>query len=179
MSRQIDCGLDERTTIRRAGVEDFQTVLAVVHDATRRVQEKGFAQWRLYLTDRGIASVQARIASANGEEVYLVERAGRAIGCVSLEWQDQEYWAERGLDGKAGYTHMLAVHRDAKREGLGEKMMAWVERAIAARGREFSRLDCWAGSPYLCGYYLRLGYVAQAVHGGKNGAMLFEKRVIE
>ena len=177
MSASIDSQLDQATRIRKATPDDFEIVLAVVHDSTRRVQELGFQQWRLYLTDAGIQSVRERVASAHGEEVYLVERGGKAIGTFSLEWFDEEHWAERGTDGRAGYTHMLAVHRDAKGERLGERMMAWIERTIAARGREFSRLDCWAGSPFLGPYYTRLGYVAQAVHGGKNGATLFERRV--
>lgn len=177
MRSEIDYSLDEQTTVRRASLDDFDTVLRVVHDATRRVQELGFPQWRLYLTEPGIRSVRDRVVSAHGEEVMLVERAGQAIGTFSVEWRDEEYWAERGSDGRAGYTHMLAVHRDAKGDRLGEAMMAWIERYIAARGREFSRLDCWAGSPFLGRYYSRLGYIAQACHGGRNGATLFEKRV--
>jgi ribosomal protein S18 acetylase RimI-like enzyme len=177
MSGQIDFSLDERTSVRRAGVGDFDAVLAVVHDATRRVQELGYPQWRLYLTDEGFAQVRDAVAGVDGTETYLVERDGRAIATFRIQWHDRDCWADRGLDGTAGYVHMLAVHRDAKHEGLGEKMLAWAERLIASRGKEFCRLDCWCRSPFLTVYYPRLGYVAQQVDGVPKGVMNFQKTV--
>ena len=169
--------LDDCTTLRRASAADFDAVLAVVHDATRRVQELGYPQWRLYLTEPGIAQVRDAVKGVDGAEVYLAERDGRPIGTFRVQWHDHECWADRGLDGTAGYVHMLAVHRDAKHEGLGERMLARAERLIAARGREFCRLDCWCRSPFLTTYYPRLGYVVQQVDGVPVGVMNFEKPV--
>jgi ribosomal protein S18 acetylase RimI-like enzyme len=177
MSGQIELSLDERTTIRRAGTEDFDAVLAVVQDATRRVQEKGYPQWRLYLTDEGIGQVRDAVAGVDGTETYLAERDGNSIGTFRVQWNDRDCWAERGFDGLAGYVHMLAVHRDAKHEGLGEKMLLWAERLIASRGKEFCRLDCWCRSPFLTTYYPRLGYVALQVDGVPKGVMNFQKAV--
>src|SRR5436309_11476513 len=161
MDGQIDFRLDERTTIRRASAADFDAVLAVVHDATRRVQELGYAQWRLYLTDEGTRQVRNAVESVNGAEVYLAERDGRAVGTFRIQWSDRDCWGDRGEDGTAGYVHMLAVQREARHEGLGERMLACAERMIAGRGREFCRLDCWCRSPFLTSYYPRLGYVVQ------------------
>jgi ribosomal protein S18 acetylase RimI-like enzyme len=156
---------------------DFDAVLAVVHDATRRIQEKGYAQWRLYLTDEGIAQVRDAVAGVNETEVYLAERDGRAIGTFRIQWSDSDCWAALGHDGRAGYVHMLAVHRDAKGEALGERMLAWAERRIAAAGREFCRLDCWCRSPFLPTYYPRLGYAVQQIDSAPKGVMNFQKAV--
>src|SRR5687768_6612160 len=136
-------------TIARASADDVDAVLEVVQDATRRMQEKGLSQWRLYLTDAGIDRVRRRLAGASGEEVYLVRRTrdGRPIGAVSIEWSDREYWSDRGEDGLAGYVHMLCVHRRARGIRLGERLVRFVEQLIASRGRSLARLDCWAASP--------------------------------
>jgi hypothetical protein len=56
-------------------------------------------------------------------------------------------------------------------------MLAWAERLIARRGREFCRLDCWCRSPFLTTYYPRLGYVVRQVEGAPKGVMNFEKAV--
>jgi protein-tyrosine phosphatase len=166
-------------TMTRALPEDFDAVLEVVQDSTRRMQENGLTQWRLYLTDAGVARVRRRVEGAAGEEVYLVHSAthDRPIGAVSIEWSDREYWAERGDDGLAGYIHMLCVHRIARGTGLGERIVRRAEELIASRGRTFARIDCWAASPFLPAYYERLGYERRGVQGGPNGALLMEKRL--
>ncbi len=71
---------DGGSVMRRAGTGDFEAVLAVVHDATRRVQEKAFAQWRYYLTDKGIRSIRERLDGSDGVEVYVAERRGAWSG---------------------------------------------------------------------------------------------------
>src|SRR5688572_27176884 len=164
-------------TMTRASSRDLDSVLDVVQDATRRMQEKGIAQWRLYLTDAGVERVRRRVAGASGEEVYIARRAedDRPVGAVSIEWSDREYWSDRGDDGLAGYVHMLCVHRLARGTGLGGEILRWAEQLIASRGRSFARLDCWAASPFLPAYYERLGYERRGINGRPNGALLMEK----
>jgi len=173
--------LDDGLFVRRAAPGDFQRVLTVVHDATRRVQEKGFHMWRLYLTDQGFQQVQRRVNGSSGEEVYLVFRHGddddQPIGTFAIEWADREIWGDaRGGDNRAGYVHMLAVHRTARATGLGERMLRFAEQRIAARGREFFRLDCWRRSKFLLAYYARLGFTV-VDDDQKQGVMLWEKRI--
>ena len=166
-------------TMRRATAAETDAVLEVVRDASLRMQEKGLAQWRLYLTDAGAQRVRRRVAGAGGEEVYLARRVtdDGAVGVVSIEWSDREYWGDRGADGLAGYIHMLAVHRLARGTGLGERMVRWSELLIRTRGRSLARLDCWAASAVLPGYYERLGFRRVEQTGGPNGSLLMEKRV--
>ena len=177
MDGQIESRLDDQTTIRRATAADFEAVLAVVHDATRRVQEKGFPQWKLYLTDEGIAQVRDAVDGVNGTETYLAQRHENPVGTFRIQWNDHDCWASVGTDGRAGYVHMLAIHRVAKGQALGERMLSWAERRIAQHGREFARLDCWCRSPFLPDYYTRLGYVERTIDGAPKGVMNFEKAV--
>jgi GNAT superfamily N-acetyltransferase len=166
-------------TARRATLGDLDAVLHVVQDSTRRMQAKGLSQWKLYLTEAGVQRIRRRVEGASGEEVHLITRPGDddAVGVVSIEWSDHEYWGDRGNDGLAGYIHMLAVHRLARGTRLGERIVAWAERLIHSRGRSLSRLDCWAGSAFLPSYYECLGYARVGHVGSVNGSLLMEKRV--
>jgi ribosomal protein S18 acetylase RimI-like enzyme len=171
---------DTNVTMRHATSEDFTDVLDVVQDAALRIQEKGIHQWRLYLTDAGVRRVRERLEGANDTTVYLTRRNndGRSIAVMSLEWSDCEYWGDRGKDGLAGYIHMLSVHRAAAGTRLGERMMWWAQQIIASEKRPLARLDCWAGSAVLPGYYERLGFTCVERVNGPNGSLLMEKRVI-
>jgi len=171
--------LDDGLVVRRATTDDLDQVLAVVHEATRRVEEKGFNMWRLYLTDEGLGQIRRRLAGAGGEEMYLVVRETDAqpLGAFAVEWSDREIWGDaRGGDGRAGYVHTLSVHRRARGTALGERMMKLAEQIIAARGRDLFRLDCWRRSEFLRGYYARLGFAIVA-DDVKQGVLMWEKRV--
>src|SRR3954471_6352343 len=98
MDEPIDWRLDEKTSVRPASAADFDAVLAVVHDATRRVQEMGYPQWKLYLTDAGIAQVRDAVNGVDGAETYLVERDNRAVGTFRVQWHDHDCWGDRGDD---------------------------------------------------------------------------------
>jgi ribosomal protein S18 acetylase RimI-like enzyme len=177
MRSDAQISLDAGIVVRRAAPADFDRVLAVVHDSTRRVQEKGFNMWRLYLTDEGLLQVRRRVTGAAGEEVYLAFRAGedQPIGTFAIEWSDPAMWGEaRGNDGRAGYVHMLAVHRAARGTGLGERMLRFAAQTAAARSRALLRLDCWRGSEFLRGYYARLGFTAVG-EDAKLGILLWQK----
>ena len=150
--------LAEPETLRRASVDDAETVLAIVQGAARWVQDvKGVPQWRLYLTEPGIRSVHARLAGEGGAQVYLALRGGIPAGAFVIQWADRECWGHRGDDGLAGYIHMLSVAPAFHGLKLGERMVRWAERHIATL-RPLARLDCWSRSAALCAYYARLGY---------------------
>src|SRR5829696_6858708 len=133
---------DEVITMQRAAPMDLDVELGVVQDSTRRMQEKGLAQWKLYLTDLGVQRVRTRVECVGGQEVYIARREAddRAVGVVSIEWSDRDHWGKRGEDDLAGYIHMLAVHRLARGTRLGEHIVRWAEQLIATRGRPFARL---------------------------------------
>jgi ribosomal protein S18 acetylase RimI-like enzyme len=177
MTGEIESRLDERTLIRRARAEDFDAVYAVVLDAIRRVQEKGYAQWKFYQTPEGIQNVRDKLAGVRDEEVYVAERDGRTIRTMAVQWEDLDCWPTSGNDTWAGYVHMLAVHRDARRAGLGEKMLAWAGRLMAERGKRYFRLDCWNGGPFLNSYYPRLGFSVVIERGAPKGVRNYQKQV--
>ena len=163
-------------TVRRATVDDLDRVRAVVQDGTRRVQEKGFPECTLYLTEKG----EARVGGEGGAETFIATRAsdGRDVGVYTLTWDDVRHWGETlGNDGRAGYIHMLSVHRAAARSGMGERLLRHAESLIASKPRPLFRLDCWDGNPFLHAYCARKGFTLVGRNADRE-LSLWEKRVV-
>jgi ribosomal protein S18 acetylase RimI-like enzyme len=171
--------VEGQAKMRRAAKEDADVVVAIVQDAASWLKQRGSTQWRLYLGEKGARHIRNRVAGADGSEVYLAMRNSVPVGTFSLQWDDPNCWDDRGVDGRAGYLHMLAVHRVARGTALGRIMLDFATRTIASRGRELIRLDCWAGNPALCDYYLKLGFTHVGYKGGRIGLAQFEKRAGE
>jgi ribosomal protein S18 acetylase RimI-like enzyme len=167
-------------TVRRATLDDLDRVRAVVHDATRRVQEKGFPECTLYLTEKGEARILARLRGEGGAETFIATRASddRDVGVYTLTWDDVRHWGDTlGNDGRAGYVHMLNVHRAAARLGVGERLLRHAESLIAGQPRPLFRLDCWNGNPFLHEYYARMGFTMVG-RNAERQLSLWEKRVV-
>jgi ribosomal protein S18 acetylase RimI-like enzyme len=159
----------------RAAPADAPQVLAIMVDAARWLAQLKIRQWEWCLTPAGVQVIDRRVAEG---EVYLARLGGMPVGTVSLRWQDDVIWGERGRDGLAGYVHGLAIVRRVGGRGVGWAILQWSENMIAARGRGLARLDCTVENPQLCEYYVAHGY---AVAGQAKGigwrAQLFEKRL--
>ena len=181
MSEPATISLDiPGVTVRRATLADLDRVRAVVHDATRRVQEKGFPECNLYLTEKGEARILARVRGDDGAETYLATRTsdGQDVGVYTLHWHDAKHWGDRrGNDAQAGYLNMLSVHRTARTTGLGQQLIRHAESLIAASGRMFLRLYCWDESVFLLDYYQRLGFARAANQPRDQDVILWQKRV--
>jgi hypothetical protein len=161
MRSEIDYRLDEQTIVRRASVGDLETVLVVVHDATRRVQELGFPQWRLYLTGPGIRAFKivwrARWRSAPGRA------AGR--GTFSVEWHDES----TGPSARRRADTRMRRHRDAR--PIGWAMDHDVDRP--RRPRAVLPAGLLGGKSL--GPYYAAGLCRPGRPGRRNGAILFQR----
>jgi ribosomal protein S18 acetylase RimI-like enzyme len=63
-----------------------------------------------------------------------------------------------GYDGHRGWINYLAVEPDRQRQGLGRRLMAWAEAALAARGCPKINLQVRQGNEAVLGFYAALGY---------------------
>ena len=171
--------LDDGIFIRRAPPADLDRVRAVIHDAARRVQEKGFT-WGLYFSEKGEAKILARVRGDGGAETYLATRTsdGQDVGVYALLWHDVKHFGDAlGNDGQAGYIEMLNVHRTARGTGLGPRLLRHAESVIAASGRSMIRLYCWEGSDFLIDFYRRTGFRRTAYQPSNDDIILWEKSV--
>ncbi len=84
-------------------------------------------------------------------ELFLVAlQDGRVVGTVL-----------GGYDGVRGWIHHLAVAPGVRRGGVASRLMAQVERGLAALGCPKINLQVRATNPGVVAFYERLGYVAE------------------
>jgi len=147
---------------RRATGTDFDAVYAIVLEAATWLQSRNIPQWNWLSTEKGRAVIQRRIETA---ETYLIfDSLNQPMATFTLQWEDEQIWGPRGLDGKAGYVHGLAVTRRAAGKGLGLAMIADASTRIAQNSRRLIRLDCDARNPGLCDYYRHAGFADAGIN---------------
>jgi len=165
-------------TIRRTTASDFEAVFAILEEAATWLQTRGIPQWSFFLTDPGKDFVRNRIITA---ETYLVfDSANSPIATFTLQWKDEEIWGQRGLDGKAGYVHGLAVARRTAGKGLGRILLNEASNLIAKNSRLLMRLDCMANNEPLCNIYRCAGFSDLGVDDSNitgKGLRLFERQI--
>ena len=81
-------------------------------------------------------------------DLFLVaEQTGVLVGAVLGRF-----------DGRRGWVNHLAVADDARRRGVGRRLMDELERRLAAKGCAKVNLHVEGSNAQVCGFYARLGY---------------------
>jgi ribosomal protein S18 acetylase RimI-like enzyme len=142
-------------TIARAGSADYDAVLAILREAADWLSARGNPPWNHWYMDVGERILRERLEN---HEVSLFERDSSPVGTLTIQWSDPEQWGERGLDDRAGYIHGIAITRSVGGMRVGEQLLQWAVETIAARGRQFARLDAIASNAVLCRYYEQRGF---------------------
>ena len=142
-------------TIARAGAADYDGVMTILREAADWISARGNPPWNHWYMAAGERILRDRLVH---HEVYLARRDAVAVGTVTIQWNDAETWGERGLDGHAGYIHGIAISRSVGGMRVGERLLEWAVETIAARGRQFARLDTIASNAALCRYYEERGF---------------------
>jgi GNAT superfamily N-acetyltransferase len=138
----------EDSEVRVAGLADLETVRALLEEASAWLRSRGIEQWPRSWGDEWI------VPALGAGETWLVERDGRAIATVTVQWSDEATWGARPPD--AGYVHRLAVRRG--HPGLGRQLLEWAAAHAVSRRRSLLRLDCWSGNERLRAYYEAAGF---------------------
>jgi predicted N-acetyltransferase YhbS len=136
--------------VRRCQSQDVAAIAALLDEATVWVGQRGFEQWPLPFPEEEIA------AAIDRGEVYVAELDRDVVATVTLLWDDPTYWP--GVPPNAAYVHKLAVSRACAGQRIGQAIVEWADRAAAAAGRDFLRLDCLRDNPGIRAYYERMGF---------------------
>lgn len=92
----------------------------------------------------------------------------RQLFLVAMENGALAGTAMGGYDGHRGWVYALAVRPDLRRRGLGTRLMARLESALAGLGCLKINLQVRAGNESVVAFYQRLGYsVEERVSLGK------------
>jgi ribosomal protein S18 acetylase RimI-like enzyme len=139
--------------VRSAAKSDSEALLSLLEEARKFKISLGDDAWGDYPFTQD--DVDLRLKS---NACYVVESDGMLVGSITLIWEDEHNWGDKGLDGQAGYVHGLMVCGAYRGKGLGEYMIDWAIQEVRARDRQFIRLDCPANNQGLRSYYEKLGF---------------------
>jgi predicted N-acetyltransferase YhbS len=157
-------------TLRPHTDTDVPALLAVIRAA--------FAQYRGRIDPPSSAEhktveiVRAELAQA---DAVVAEADGRIVGCVFYRPVTNDW-------GTSMYIDRLAVHPDARGQGLADRLLAEAERATRARGLAAMMLSVRIPLTELHAFYRKRGFeaVGTTTHAGyaQPTSMVFRKSVI-
>ncbi|UFU00727.1 GNAT family N-acetyltransferase [Radiobacillus kanasensis] len=145
-----------RELIRRAKIEDIDTVFALFDACKEDLLQKEIFQW-----DDNYPSREYVEAGITYGEMYILERNSEIIGAVAInEWQAPEWenvnW--RHNDGNTLIIHSLCVHPDEEGNGYGDQILRFVEEFARENGYIGVRLDAFSENERALHFYERRGY---------------------
>jgi len=121
---------------------------------------------------------EVREALRGGRRMLVARQAGRVVGTVQLDLAMQTNGRHRAEVMK------LLVHREARRQGLGRRLMDAVEGVARDEGRTLLVLDTRQGEPsedfYAALGYRRAGVIpnfAESADGALHATVLFYKEI--
>ena len=136
--------------VRAATLADLDELLEILSEAGRRLPAVEVAQWPdPFPAERVLAALERG-------DTRLAELDGKAAATLTLQWQDVDYWGEQPAD--AGYLHRLAVRPAYAGQGLGVRLLDWLDGRIAEHGRTKLRLSCMTANAGLRRYYEEAGF---------------------
>jgi ribosomal protein S18 acetylase RimI-like enzyme len=94
----------------------------------------------------------ARKLMTQPELFFVIEDAGALVATAMV-----------GYDGHRGWVNYLAVAGSHRRRGLGRRLMAEAERALAERGCPKLNVQVRATNADVLAFYARLGYAQDEV----------------
>jgi ribosomal protein S18 acetylase RimI-like enzyme len=163
------------SAIRVARMNDIESVVAIVRDATRHMETRGIPQWDEVYPSRAIL-----LADIENQHMYLIEDSGAVAGLITLNDTASPQYRDVSwvYPGKILVVHRLTI--DPKHQGkkLASRLMDFAERDAASKGCDAIRLDAFTKNPIAIALYERRGYRrAGTVHFRKGPFFCYEKPI--
>jgi GNAT superfamily N-acetyltransferase len=155
--------------VRPAGSEDVATYAALGRAAQAWLRARGLGQYVPAAHDEYAAAIRSRVESGT---LYVVRDGGEVLGFFSLDASPSPWWPADGAP--ALYLAGMVVAGSARGRGVGSRIIEWCAAEAARRGRQYVRLDCHAGNPWLCRYYEAHGFELRGrveQHPGYDGCL--------
>jgi GNAT superfamily N-acetyltransferase len=155
--------------IRPAGLGDVATYAALARAAQAWLRARGLAQYVPAAHEEYAAAIRSRVESGT---LYVVRDGAEAVGFFSLDPFPSPWWPADGV--AALYLAGMVVSRSARGRGVGRRIIEWCAAEAARLGRQWVRLDCHAGNPWLCRYYEAHGFELRGrleQHPGYEGCL--------
>ena len=138
--------------VRVARDTEGNRVIELLKEAAAWLKSEEIKQWSYLLSGGEDDEIEQAILK---RETYVAEDNNKLLGTFTIspiqsEW-DFELWGE--IEGKSLYLHRLAVNMEYRGQGLGKKLIRWIENEFSGQDT-YLRLDCVANNPKLNQFYI-------------------------
>ena len=155
--------------IRLARPNDIGAYCELARAAQAWLQSRGLGQFVPAAHDEYAAAIRVRVQSGT---LFAVWTDDEVVAFFSLDPNPSPWWPADGTP--ALYLAGIVVARKARGQGIGGEIVRWCVAEASRRGRQFVRLDCHDGNPWLCRYYESRGFALQGrveQHPGYEGCL--------
>ena len=173
MARALSRG-DGELCVESADVEEAASIVALRDAAAMWQQQRGTHQWT-----PGEVTIEQVTAQITAGEWHVVRSGAAVLAALRVLEADPEVWGRP--DDAALYVHGLVIDRAVGGQGVGARLLQWVEQRAQGSARQWVRLDCVASNEQLRDYYARHGFEVVGSRSFTNGwsaVTLLEKRVL-
>lgn len=141
----------ETITLRRAGDDDIEQVVAIIREASDWLAGQGITWLRQFP-----GPTSRRVANGTVWLAFLDDDAEPAATLALETKPDPEFWAPQESD--ALFVHGFALRRRAGGLGVGSRLLDFACDQAARRAVPWIRLDCNKSNERLQAYYARQGF---------------------
>ncbi len=138
-----------------ARVGDVRAIVHLRDELARWQQSRGITQWA-----PGEVGQRQALEQVQRAEWWVLYHGNALAAAVRVLDQDPQIWPDSAT-ARASYVHGLMVATTSSGQGLGARVLRWVESRAVSQGRERVRLDCVSTNHRLQVYYQRCGYQAR------------------
>lgn len=163
--------------VKLATEKDLEKVYGILSQCAAKLKERELNDWTSYYTKERVES------KLKDGVMYLVLIDSNEVACFGLAKQVIYYYTETdnkqftAPEEKAWYLSALAVDPQIQGQGIGSKILKYVEQKALDAGIKHIRLDCNATDPVLRKFYQGNNYVKVAVMDGEPDYWLMEKNL--
>ena len=182
---QNDGAMTDTFFIRRATVDDMETIIGMIDEAADWLATKGTDQWSTPWPSRTARDARIR-RGILGLDTWIVEDHGEPVATITCrKFGNQKLWTPGELHDSAVYACRLIVRRRWAYDGIGAALIDWAGyRALQTWKAQWIRIDVWTSNLALQAYYEKLGFAPVRIcpgnePGSSPSGALFQKPTAE
>jgi GNAT superfamily N-acetyltransferase len=142
--------------VRPACVQDIVSYAALGRAAQAWLLARGLNQYVPAAHEEYAPAIRTRVELGT---LFAVQDGDETVGFFSLDTSPSAWWPADQTP--ALYLSGMVVARSAHHRGIGGFIIDWCVAQAAQLDRQYVRLDCHAGNPWLCRYYEAHGFKLQ------------------
>jgi GNAT superfamily N-acetyltransferase len=142
-----------RPSIRQAIPPDTPTIVGILSEAARWLEQTGNIMWR----DNELLPSSIAV-DVNAGSFFIAECDGEAAGVIKFQLEDALFWPDVP-QGESAFVHRLAVRRKFAGGGISSIILNWAVEQARSLDKKYLRLDCEVSRTKLRAVYERLGFV--------------------